>query len=90
MALFSELKTDSEDNTDLPPQPLEQLLHERTRTRSLKEVRKRDLPAGCDLKQLEKYLSDEDFEKVFHMGKTDFEKLAQWKKIAMKKEANLF
>lgn len=65
-------------------------MNERTKNRSLQEVRERRLPNGCDLKHLEQYLSDEDFESVFKMSKAKFEEQPKWKQIAMKKDANLF
>jgi hypothetical protein len=69
---------------------LAQLLKERTTTRSLQEVREKKLPEGCDLKRLELYLSDEDFESVFKMSRDEFSKLQEWKQIRLKKDYGLF
>lgn len=45
---------------------------------------------GVDGKKKESYLSDEEFRKVFGIGKEEFEGLASWKKLEMKKKAGLF
>ena len=42
------------------------------------------------MKKKESYLSDEEFREVFGMGKVEFEGLAGWKKVEMKKSAGLF
>lgn len=49
-----------------------------------------DLPKGVDRKQLEKYLSDQEFKEVFKMLPSDFASLAEWKKKSLKKKAGLF
>uniref|UniRef100_A0A914XXZ0 HP domain-containing protein n=1 Tax=Panagrolaimus superbus TaxID=310955 RepID=A0A914XXZ0_9BILA len=72
------------------PQELAVLLDERTKFRSLEEVRDRKLPNGCDTKRLEKFLNDEDFSKVFKMERDAFYSLPKWKQTTLKKEANLF
>uniref|UniRef100_A0AC35TPB8 HP domain-containing protein n=1 Tax=Rhabditophanes sp. KR3021 TaxID=114890 RepID=A0AC35TPB8_9BILA len=66
------------------------LLEERTKTRTLKDVQNRNLPQGSDLSKLENYLSDEDFSTIFKMSRPQFEALANWKKIELKKNASLF
>lgn len=48
------------------------------------------LPVGVDRKQLEKYMSDQEFKEVFKMLPSDFEGLAQWKKASLKKKAGIF
>ncbi|GMH62543.1 hypothetical protein TrLO_g2984 [Triparma laevis f. longispina] len=46
---------------------------------------------GVDSKRKESYLSDEEFREVFFgMGKEEFEGLATWKKVELKKNARLF
>uniref|UniRef100_A0A914DHI3 HP domain-containing protein n=1 Tax=Acrobeloides nanus TaxID=290746 RepID=A0A914DHI3_9BILA len=86
---FEEVEN-SEDFIPGDPQDLNSLLEERTKFRSIDEVRARNLPKGCDLKSLEQYLNDEDFRKVFKMERKEFYKLPRWKQISLKKEMNLF
>lgn len=47
-------------------------------------------PPGCDPTLLETYLSDEEFVTVFGMGRDQFDALPNWKKVAKKREKNLF
>jgi len=92
-ALFPTWVEFAADNLQLSvedPQPLTELLHERTRPRSIDELRNRQLPKGCDTSHLESYLSDEDFHRVFKLSREEYELLPRWKRIAMKKEARLF
>jgi Villin headpiece domain len=39
---------------------------------------------------LQSYLSDEEFENVFHMTRTEFEKIPQWKRENLKRDAYLY
>jgi hypothetical protein len=48
------------------------------------------LPKGVDRTKLEQYLSDEDFKAVFKMERASFAGLQAWKKLDLKKRANLF
>ncbi|TRY61821.1 hypothetical protein TCAL_04385 [Tigriopus californicus] len=48
------------------------------------------LPDGMDMTQKEKYLRDEDFEKVFQMSRDNFENLPGWRQISLKKSLGLF
>ncbi|KAN0039091.1 hypothetical protein ACTA71_001285 [Dictyostelium dimigraforme] len=48
------------------------------------------LPAGVDSTKLDTYLSDEDFEKVFKMTRTEWLKIPAWKREGIKKELFLF
>ncbi|XP_049848305.1 villin-1-like [Schistocerca gregaria] len=52
-------------------------------------VQKR-LPPGIDETRLEKYLSDDEFEKVFNMSRRSFEMLPLWKAQKLKTEKGLF
>jgi hypothetical protein len=45
---------------------------------------------GMDLGNLEKYLTDEDFKRVFKMTKVDWEKVPLWKRTKLKQRAKLF
>ena len=54
------------------------------------ETLKTSLPTGVDGTKKEKFLSDEDFVKVFGMERGAFEKLPKWKKDQQKKNAGLF
>uniref|UniRef100_A0A7E4W0J6 HP domain-containing protein n=1 Tax=Panagrellus redivivus TaxID=6233 RepID=A0A7E4W0J6_PANRE len=97
-ALFPEWTTwqasnaikDDEEFIPDPPIDLHILLEERTRFRSLAEVRERRLPAGCDTKKLEKFLNDEDFFTVFQMTRNEFYELPKWRQNILKKDKNLF
>lgn len=51
---------------------------------------KDDLPEGIDMHHKEKHLSDEEFEKLFHMKYAAFVSLPDWKQTRLKKEAHLF
>lgn len=44
----------------------------------------------CDPANLERYLSDEEFVKVFKMSPTEFARLPQWKQKQAKTKAKLF
>ena len=47
-------------------------------------------PEGVDQDKREIYLNDEDFQKVFGLGKEEFGKMSKWKKNELKKKAKLF
>lgn len=47
------------------------------------------LPRGYDVSRKEVYLTDDDFFKLFHVTKPEFEKWADWKKSRKRKEARL-
>ena len=49
-----------------------------------------NVPAGIDRKNLQEYLSDEDFESIFKMTKAAFGALAGWKRNGMKQKAGIF
>ncbi|XP_031552227.1 supervillin-like isoform X2 [Actinia tenebrosa] len=59
-------------------------------TYSLSELQKKPLPDGVDPTRLEMYLHVAEFEKAFGMSKSDFESIPTWKKLGLKKKANLF
>lgn len=48
------------------------------------------LPPGVDRTRLERHLSPEEFEQVFGMPMTEFERLSLWKRNELKKKASLF
>ncbi|KAK9722851.1 LIM domain [Popillia japonica] len=48
------------------------------------------LPADVDRINLERHLSDADFETIFMCGRTDFYRLPQWRRNELKKRARLF
>lgn len=56
----------------------------------LKESAVEDLPPRVDITKKENYLSNEEFRTVFHMSKTEFSKLKNWKQEQLKKEVGLF
>jgi hypothetical protein len=47
-------------------------------------------PDGLDLTQKEKYLADDEFEKLFEMSPEEFTKLPKWKQLNKKKTLKLF
>jgi len=73
-----------------PPPPLKtaQVAPAPTEFHSLEYLKTH--PDNLDLKNLETYLSPEDFMKVFQMTKEEFVKKPLWKKTLLKKEAGIF
>nr|CDS30624.1 supervillin [Hymenolepis microstoma] len=57
---------------------------------SLQELQKNPKPPDLDITRLEVYLTNEDFEKAFHMSREAFSELPEWKKLNMKRNLNLF
>ncbi|EGC37711.1 hypothetical protein DICPUDRAFT_46298 [Dictyostelium purpureum] len=57
---------------------------------SYEELLADPLPAGVDSTKLENYLSDEEFEKVFNMKRSEWEKIPTWKREPIKKSLYLF
>lgn len=47
-------------------------------------------PKGVDVNNLEKYLPENEYEKVFGMSKAQFDALPAWKKSDLKKKKNMF
>lgn len=47
-------------------------------------------PTECDQVHLEFYLSDTEFQSVFHLTKNEFSELPKWKQSDLKKKTNLF
>lgn len=47
-------------------------------------------PKGVNPERKEEYLTDEEFEKVFKMKRSDFLGLKEWRRVDKKKEAGLF
>ncbi|KAI1728357.1 villin headpiece domain-containing protein [Ditylenchus destructor] len=94
-ALFPDwIEWSSRDSTESPiiepPRSLAELFHERTRSRTMEELQQRDLPRGCDTRNLERYLTDQDFEQTFGYTKEGYSALPAWKQISLKKKVNLF
>jgi len=52
--------------------------------------RLRQKPPECDAGHLEKYLTNEQFERIFRVTKEKFYTLSEWKQQDMKKEVGLF
>ncbi|ULU10606.1 hypothetical protein L3Y34_014704 [Caenorhabditis briggsae] len=70
---------------------LSELLKERCRTFSLKELKERtQLPAGMDMRRLESYLTDDDFIKAFGIVRTEFYAQKAWKQNEARKRVGLF
>jgi len=49
-----------------------------------------ELPSGVDPTQKEKYLTPDDFKKIFSITLSEYEKLPQWKKANLKKRVDLY
>jgi Villin headpiece domain len=47
-------------------------------------------PADVNVAQREQHLTDEDFQVVFGMQKSAYEKLPSWKRLRLRKETGLF
>ena len=57
---------------------------------TLAELTGHQLPKGVDPLALEQYLTDEDFEKTFKMGRADFARLKKWQQDDLKRACGLF
>lgn len=57
---------------------------------SWEELQQRPLPDGVDPSRLEKYLSDNDFEKYLGISRETFDSSPHWKKLNIRKERGLF
>lgn len=89
-ALFMKWE-DFEVETVLESREVKELLQERCRTFSLKELKERsNLPAGMDMRRLESYLTDDDFLKTFGMKRTAFYDQKPWKQNEARKRVGLF
>jgi hypothetical protein len=60
------------------------------RSYTLDELKVRPVPEFLDPSQLETYLSDADFKKLFNQARDDFAGLPKWKRDNKKKELGLF
>jgi len=49
-----------------------------------------DLPPGVERSSVERHLSKEEFESIFHMNRQEFYRLAEWKRNDLKKRVGLF
>lgn len=56
----------------------------------LEELLRSPLPEGVDPKQLEVYLSDQDFQTILEMRRDEYASLPGWKQIDLKKSKGLF
>ncbi|CAF3541406.1 unnamed protein product [Adineta steineri] len=57
---------------------------------TVEELRARPLPEGVDPSKIEFYLSDDDFQKEFHMTKDEYYALPYWKQTNIKKPLGFF
>uniref|UniRef100_A0A674BL97 Supervillin d n=1 Tax=Salmo trutta TaxID=8032 RepID=A0A674BL97_SALTR len=57
---------------------------------SVEELTAKPLPEGVDPLRLEIYLSDQDFQRVLEMTRTEFNALPNWKQKNLKKSKGLF
>uniref|UniRef100_A0A1I7TWZ4 HP domain-containing protein n=1 Tax=Caenorhabditis tropicalis TaxID=1561998 RepID=A0A1I7TWZ4_9PELO len=89
-ALFLKWKN-FEVETVLESRDANELLKERCRTFSLKELKERtNLPAGMDMRRLENYLTDDDFKKAFGIERKEFYSQKAWKQNEARKRIGLF
>jgi len=71
--------------------PLAEILKDFNRTTySYEELLSSELPTGVDATKLEFYLSDEEFQTVFHMTRSEYEKIPEWKRGPIKQKVYLF
>jgi len=57
---------------------------------SYEDLKNKNVPSSVDQANLENYLSDEDFAKVFKVSRKEFEGQPKWKRDGAKKAAKLF
>lgn len=57
---------------------------------SYEDLKNKNIPSTVDQGNLENYLTDDDFQKVFKMSRKDFDAQPKWKKDGAKKAAKLF
>ncbi|PVD37825.1 hypothetical protein C0Q70_00427 [Pomacea canaliculata] len=60
------------------------------RTYTYAELTKKSLPKGVDASCKERYLSDQEFSKVFGISRSEYLALREWKQINLKKKVGLF
>eukprot|EP00026_Physarum_polycephalum_P000052 Phypoly_transcript_00052.p2 GENE.Phypoly_transcript_00052~~Phypoly_transcript_00052.p2 ORF type:complete len:674 (+),score=100.69 Phypoly_transcript_00052:1462-3483(+) len=92
-AKYPKTKTTATPNefAEIPPQPVEDVLkHYLREVYPYQDLLGDTLPPGVDVKKLESYLSDEEFETVFHMTRQEFEKIPQWKRENLKRDVYLY
>lgn len=72
-------------------QSLEEVLAEfEKKTYTYEELLQETLPKGVDQSKLEEYLSEEEFQSLFQMPRSQFQKLPSWKRDQLKKNVMLF
>ncbi|XP_067673342.1 advillin-like [Haliotis asinina] len=59
-------------------------------TYTYEELTRRLVPRGVDVTNKEKYLSDEEFKKIFKITKHDYLSKPKWRQLEMKKRVGLF
>jgi hypothetical protein len=64
--------------------------YDELRNRTIDELATNPYPSGIDEENREQYLKDDEFFQVFGMTKSDFNSIAKWRKIEMKKKKNLY
>jgi len=57
---------------------------------TFEELTAKKKPLGVDVTVLEKYLTDEDFEKLFEMTKPAYYAIPSWKRVTLRKNKGLF
>jgi len=66
------------------------VLEQFTRTYTYEELCSGEFSKALDTANIEKYLSDEEFERVFKMNRDEFYKMPGWKRTNLKKSLSLF
>jgi len=56
----------------------------------LEKLKKKPFPEGVDVNALQRHLPDDDFHRVFKMGRNAFEKLVPWKQLNLRKDIGLY
>jgi len=57
---------------------------------TIEELTAKKKPPGVDVTALEKYLTDEDFQKTFSTTKVAFYALPAWKRLTLRKNTKLY
>jgi len=57
---------------------------------TFEELTARKKPPGVDVTALEKYLTDEEFLRIFETTKEAFNALPSWKRVTMRKNKQLY
>jgi len=69
---------------------VQNILQEFTKKYTYKELLDKEFPPGMDTSNLEIYIEDEEFESVFNMPRSEFQKMPLWQRQKLKRHYGLF